>query len=109
MPRPKDDFDTLYPYQMYTPAEILDPEVMYTVPEIGRRLQDLAPDTPLEEETEARVIAWTIPWLVYNQDDLVINDPEGDEPGYFGVSDEAVAALEGTDEVDGEDETGEAK
>ena len=101
MPRPKDDFDTLYPYQMYTPAEILDPDLLYTVPEIGRLLQDLAPDTHLEEETEARIIAWTIPWLVYNQDDLVINDPEGDEPGYFGVSETAVEALEG--EGEGED------
>jgi hypothetical protein len=101
MPRPKDDFDTLYPYQMYTPAEVLEPDLLYTVPEIGRRLQDLAPDTQLEEETEARIIAWTIPWLVYNQDDLVINDPEGDEPGYFGVSEAAVEALEADEDGDG--------
>ena len=91
MPRPKDDFDTLYPYQMYTPAEVLDPDLMYTVPEIGRRLQDLAPDTSLEEETEAR----TIPWMVIHQEDLVINDPEGDEPGYFGVSEAAAEAHDG--------------
>jgi hypothetical protein len=101
MPRSKDEFDTLYPYQMYTPAEILDPELMYTVPEIGRRLQDLAPDTPLDEETEARIIAWTIPWLVYNQEELVINDPVGDDPGYFGVSEEAVAALSNEESGDG--------
>ena len=97
MPRPKSDFDTLFPYQMYTPAEVLDPELMYTVPEIGRRLQDLDPGTQLEEETEARIIAWTIPWMVIHQEDLVINDPEGDEPGYFGVSEEAVEGAEEDD------------
>ncbi|MFB6131188.1 MAG: DUF5827 family protein [Salinigranum sp.] len=85
MPRSKAEFDTLYPYRLYTPAELLDPDRMYTVPEIARMMQGLDPEMPLDEVTEDRIIQWTIPWLVANADDLVINDPEGDEPGYFGV------------------------
>lgn len=95
MPRPKSEFDTLYPYQLYTPEEILDPELMYTLPEIARRMQDLAPDTDIDEESEARIVAWTIPWMVYHQESFVINDPEGDDPGYFGLA---------TDGADDEDE-----
>jgi len=86
MPRPKDDFDTLYPYRLFEPAELLDEDLMYTVPEIARLLQGLGTDVDLEPETEERVIAWTIPWLIEHRESLVINDPEGDEPGYFGLA-----------------------
>ncbi|QCC47636.1 DUF5827 family protein [Halobellus limi] len=85
MPRPKDAFETLYPYRLYDPDEVLDPELMYTVPEIARLLQGLDPDVELDADTEERVVAWTIPWLMVHADELVINDPVGDEPGYFGV------------------------
>ena len=88
MPRPKADFDTLYPYRLYEPGEVLDPEMMYTVPEIARLLQGLDPEAELDADTEDRVVAWTIPWLMEHTDDLVINDPVGDEPGYFGVASE---------------------
>ncbi|MFB6091932.1 MAG: DUF5827 family protein [Haloquadratum sp.] len=88
MPRPKDAFETLYPYRLYEPEEILDPELMYTVPEIARLLQGLDPDAELDPDTEDRVITWTIPWLMKHADELVINDPVGDEPGYFGVESE---------------------
>ncbi|WP_311172244.1 DUF5827 family protein [Halobellus ordinarius] len=93
MPKPKDDFETLYPYRLYEPTEILDPELMYTVPEIARLLQGLDPATKLDADTEDRVVAWTIPWLIQHADALVINDPVGDEPGYFGLAEDA-------DEVD---------
>ena len=85
MPKPKSAFETLYPYQLYEPEEILDPELMYTVPEIARVLQGLNSDVELDPDAEERVIAWTIPWLIAHADDLVINDPEGGEPGYFGL------------------------
>jgi hypothetical protein len=92
MPKPKSAFDTLYPYRLYDPEEVLDPELMYTVPEIARALQGLDPEVELEPDAEDRVIEWTIPWLMRHADDLVINDPEGDEPGYFGLeSDERPA------------------
>ena len=85
MPEPKDAFETLYPYRLYEPEEVLDPEMMYTVPEIARLLQGLDPDVKLDADTEERVVAWTIPWLVVHAEELVINDPVGDDPGYFGV------------------------
>jgi hypothetical protein len=88
MPRPKSAFETLYPYRLYTPEELLDPDQMYTVPEVARLMQGLEPDTELDEETEALLIEWTVPWLVLNADELVINDPVGDEPGYFGLQTE---------------------
>jgi hypothetical protein len=88
MPRPKDEFDALYSYEVYEPSEVLDPEMMYTVPEVARLLQDLPPDADLDPETEERVVAWTIPWLFANREKLSISDPVGDEPGYFGLRSE---------------------
>ena len=41
MPRPKDDFEELYPCDFYTPTELLDEEMMYSVYEIARLLQGL--------------------------------------------------------------------
>jgi len=85
MPRPKDDFETLYPYRLFEPEELLDEDQMYTVPEIARLLQGLGPEVDLDPETEGRLVAWTIPWMFDHRESLVINDPEGDEPGYFGL------------------------
>ena len=85
MPRNRADFDTLYPYQIYEPDDLLEPDLMYTVGEIARLMQGLAPGDDLDPDTEERIVAWTIPWLFANRDRLVINDPEGDEPGYFGL------------------------
>ncbi|WP_256544856.1 DUF5827 family protein [Halobellus inordinatus] len=100
MPKPKDDFDTLYPYRLYEPTEVLDSELMYTVPEIARLLQGLDPDVELDADTEDRVVAWTIPWLMTHADELVINDPVGDEPGYFGVASEDRSVEEIPDDAD---------
>ncbi|WP_336023148.1 DUF5827 family protein [Halobellus salinisoli] len=86
MPKPKSAFETLYPYRLYEPEDVLDPEKMYTVPEIARLLQGLDPDAQLDADTEDRVVVWTIPWLMAHAEELVINDPVGDEPGYFGVA-----------------------
>lgn len=88
MPRRKSDFDALYPYEVYEPAELFDPDLMYTVAEVARLLQDLPPDADLDPETEERVVAWTVPWLFAHRDRLVISDPVGDEPGYFGLREE---------------------
>ena len=85
MPKPKTEFETLYPYRLYEPEDLLDPELMYTVPEIARLLQGLDPDAELDPDTEAQLIRWTVPWLMAHTDDLGINDPVGDEPGYFGL------------------------
>ncbi|ADQ67022.1 hypothetical protein C499_04661 [Halogeometricum borinquense DSM 11551] len=100
MPRPKTEFETLYPYQLYEPEEVLDDELMYTVPEIARLLQGLDPATELDAETEDQVVTWTIPWLMAHADELVINDPEGDEPGYFGIQSESRPADEIPDGAD---------
>lgn len=89
MPSQKAEFETLFPYEMYEPAELLDEEKMYTVHEVTRLLQDLPPEADLDPETEERLLAWTIPWLFANREALVISDPVGDEPGYFGLRTEA--------------------
>ncbi|ELZ93012.1 hypothetical protein C440_11951 [Haloferax mucosum ATCC BAA-1512] len=99
MPKPKDEFDTLYGYLLYEPADILDPDYMYTVGEIARLMQGLSVQADLNEETEDRIVQWTIPWIIANQDDFVINDPRSDEPGYFGLHPDAVP-----DDEDGQKE-----
>lgn len=86
MPRPKEAFDALYPCDFYTPAELLEPDAMYTVYEIARLLQGLDPDAEIDVETEAVLLDWAIPWVVYNGDDLVVGEPaDPDEPGYYGL------------------------
>ncbi|KTG27186.1 DUF5827 family protein [Haloferax profundi] len=90
MPKPKDEFDTLYGYLLYEPADVLHADYMYTVPEIARMLQGLDPTTELSEDTEDRLIEWTIPWIIVNQEDFVINDPRSDEPGYYGLHPDAI-------------------
>ena len=100
MPKRKDEFDTLYPYQLYEPEEILEEDLMYTVPEISRVLQGLDPETELDAETEERIVVWTVPWLMEHADELVINDPEGDEPGYFGLHSQSRPADEIPEDAD---------
>jgi hypothetical protein len=100
VPEPKSAFDTLYPYRLYEPEEVLDPDLMYTVPEVARLLQGIDPGTELAADAEDRVIAWTIPWLMAHADDLVINDPVGDEPGYFGLASDEGATEEIPDDVE---------
>jgi hypothetical protein len=58
---------------------------MYTVYEIARLLQQLDPDAELDEETEAVLLDWAIPWIMTNSEDLVVAEPrDDDEPGYYG-------------------------
>jgi hypothetical protein len=86
MPVPKSEFDRLYPCEFYEPAELFDPERMYTVPEIARLLQELDPDADLDPDTEAVLIDWAIPWIMTNAGDLSVADPpDEDEPGYYGL------------------------
>ena len=86
MPRDKSTFDRLYPCEFYEPADVFDPDQMYTVYEIARLLQGLDPDAELDVETEVVLLDWTIPWIMGNADDLVIADPRNEEePGYYGL------------------------
>lgn len=86
MPRPKADFDALYPCDFYTAEELLDPDAMYSVYEIARLLQGLDPDAEIDIETEAILLDWAIPWVVVNADDLVVGEPiSEDDPGYYGL------------------------
>ncbi|WP_256685020.1 DUF5827 family protein [Halococcus qingdaonensis] len=88
MPRQKSSFDRLRPFEFRKPADVLDPDVMYTVYEIARLLQGLEPDTELDIETEGILLDWAIPWLVTNADELCFGDPESDdEPGHYGLLD----------------------
>ena len=86
MPVPKTDFDQLYPATFYEPAELLEADQMYTVYEIARLLQELDPDAEIDQETEAVLLDWAIPWIMTHADDLVVAEPRADdEPGYYGV------------------------
>ena len=86
MPRPKSDFDQLYPCDFYEADELLDDDRMYTVYEIARLLHGVEVDTELDRETEDILLDWAIPWVVFNAEDLVIAEPESDdEPGYYGL------------------------
>jgi hypothetical protein len=88
MPRQKSSFDRLRPFEFRAPADVLDPDAMYTVYEIARLLQGLEPDTELDIETEGILLDWAIPWLVTNADELCFGDPESDdEPGHYGLLD----------------------
>ncbi|WP_132060133.1 DUF5827 family protein [Halorussus amylolyticus] len=86
MPRPKSDFEQLYPCDFYEPDELLESDQMYTVYEIARLLQGVETDAELDAETEDILLDWAIPWVVFNADDLAIAEPEtDDEPGYYGL------------------------
>jgi hypothetical protein len=86
MPVPKSEFESLFPCDFYTPAELLEDEEMYTVYEIARLLQDLEPDAELDPDTENVLLDWAIPWVMMHADDLVVAEPrEEEEPGYYGV------------------------
>jgi len=116
MPEPKSTFDATYPCEFYEPAELFEPDLMYTVPEIARLLQGLEPDAGVDPDTEAVLIDWAIPWVMAHAEDVVIAEPlKEDGPGYYGVAEHAVedgdagerdGADEGSggadDEVDGD-------
>lgn len=82
----KEDVDAIYPCEFYRPADVMDPELLYTVPEIARLLQGLEPETELDPETEAVLLDWAVPWIMVHADELVLADPtDEDEPGRYGV------------------------
>lgn len=91
MPEPKSAFDATYPCDFYEPAELFEPDQMYTIPEIARLLQGLEPDAEVDADTEAVLIDWAVPWVMVHSDDLVIAEPLAEEgPGYYGVAPEAI-------------------
>lgn len=86
MAKAKDDVEDIYPCEFYRPGDIMDPDLLYTVPEIARLLQGLEPDEELDADTESVLIEWTVPWIMINADELVIADPTNeDEPGMYGL------------------------
>lgn len=89
MPMPKDEADDLRPLAFREPEEILDPDKLYTVYEIGRLLQGLDPDAELDIETENVLMDWAIPWMMKHADSFVFAEPASEtEPGYYGLADE---------------------
>lgn len=86
MPKPKAEFDALYPCDFYDAADLLEDDQMYTVYEIARLLQGLDADAEISPETETILLDWAIPWVMFRSDDLVIAEPPTeDEPGYYGL------------------------
>jgi len=89
MPRPKADFEELFPCDFYTPQELLDEAHMYSVYEIARLLQGLEADAEIDEGIEDILLDWAIPWIMRNSEELVIGEPPSDEePGYYGLRDD---------------------
>jgi hypothetical protein len=86
MPRPKSEFEALYPCDFYDPDELLEPDLMYTVGEIARLLQGLDADAEVDDATEQVLLDWAVPWIVYRSESLVIAEPPSEgEPGYYGL------------------------
>jgi hypothetical protein len=90
MPVPKSEFDDLRPLEFQEPEDVLDPDEMYTVYEIARLFQGLQPGQSLDPETEAILLDWTIPWMVYHADRFVFAEPAADDdPGLYGLAEDA--------------------
>ncbi|KTG08373.1 hypothetical protein AUR64_19265 [Haloprofundus marisrubri] len=86
MPRPKSEFEELFPCDFYTPEELLDDDQMYTVYEIARLLQGLEADAEIDEGVEDILLDWAIPWIMRNSEELAVAEPPSDEePGYYGL------------------------
>jgi hypothetical protein len=87
VPRPKSDFETLRPLDFRDPDEVLDADAMYTIYEVARLLQGLAPERELDAETETVLLDWAIPWMMVNADAFVFAEPDADdEPGHYGLA-----------------------
>ncbi|SMO42669.1 DUF5827 family protein [Halorubrum cibi] len=104
MPRPRSAFEETFPCDFYEPAELFDPDLLYTIPEIGRLLQGLEPDAEIDADTEAVLIDWAIPWVMVHADDMVVAEPPTDDsPGYYGLATDAATGSPG-DDADAADE-----
>jgi len=89
MPAPKAEFDELLSFELHEPEDILDPDLLYTIPELARLLQGLPADAELSDFNESVFIDWAIPWMIYNQDSLVFAEPDDDDlVGLYGLADE---------------------
>lgn len=89
MPVPKSEFDDLRPLEFREPDEVLDPDEMYTVYEIARLFQGLEPSQTVDPETEAILLDWTIPWMIYHAESFVFAEPAADdEPGLYGLAED---------------------
>lgn len=87
MPRPREAFDDVRPFEFREPDEVLDREMMYTVYEIARLLQGVEPDMELDPETEDILLDWAIPWMLDHSEAFVFAEPAAsDEPGYYGLA-----------------------
>jgi hypothetical protein len=111
MSRPKAAFDDLRSLTFRDPEDVLDPDEMYTIYEVGRLLQGVDPDRELDVETENVLLDWAIPWMMNHSDRFVFAEPDTDaDPGYYGlapdVADDARDADGGSDGAD--DESGSA-
>lgn len=87
MPRPRESFEDVRPFEFRDPDEVLDPDYLYTVYEIARLLQGLDPGYDLDPETEDVLLDWAIPWMLDNSESFVFAEPEAnDAPGYYGLA-----------------------
>ena len=87
MPRPREAFEDLRPFEFREPEEVLDADFLYTVYEIARLLQGIEPDREIDAETEAILLDWAIPWMLDNSEAFVFAEPDAeDEPGYYGLA-----------------------
>ena len=87
MPLPKDEFEDVRSFELYEPDDVLDADLLYTIPELARLLQGLPVDAELSDFNESVFIDWAIPWMIYNQDSLVFAEPDDDEVvGLYGLA-----------------------
>jgi hypothetical protein len=100
MPRPKADFDDLYPCDFYTPEELLEDDLMYSVYEIARLLQGLEADAEIDEGVEDVLLDWAIPWIMRHSESLLIAEPPTEEePGYYGLKPDDGDASDAVDDA----------
>mgnify|MGYP006282126769 FL=1 len=91
MPEPRDAFEATFPCDFYEPSDLFEPELLYTIPEIGRLLQGLEPDAEVDPETETVLVDWAVPWVLVNAADLVVAEPLTENgPGYYGLAEHAL-------------------
>ncbi|WP_284009659.1 DUF5827 family protein [Haloarcula pelagica] len=87
MPADKAAFDEILPFQLHEPEDVLDPDKLYTIPELARLLQGLPADAELSDFNESVFIDWAIPWMIYNQDALVFAEPDDEDVvGLYGLA-----------------------